>query len=304
LTVFPFAQLDKLADGSSVTYTQALAADGNITIPKGVMVTAGGTLDVPDGKSFVIKGVLMAEGDVSLSGPVTIDDTGGFGLATTKTVTLTTGVGKIVGSTYSIANSDTETSGTVGAGVTNTLVVFKAARIDGYTTSGVAIVGDNSATTAATLALGGTGTVGPVFAVTGNTAVGGVILDVATKGVIKVTGGKTLTLEAGADSDSKGSGGIFTAAVTGGTPVTVVKANGATLKSDGAFNGATVLAGAKVEAKAAAGIGAAGDVGTGATNIPVADGVITGAADGTSIDKNDTFSLSGGAVVPAGVPNA
>jgi hypothetical protein len=287
-------QLDKLAYGSSVTYyTGPLAADGSVTIPEGVVVTAGNTLNVPEGKSFVIKGGLMANDNVTLSGPVTIDATGGFGLVAGKKVTLVTDAGKIVGTTYSITNSGTETGGTVTAGsVSDTSVVFKADRIDGYTTDGP-IVGDTSVTSAATLALGGdiTATNGSVFAVTGNTAVGGVILDVSAKGVITVAANQNLTLKAGRGSlgDAfRGSGGIFTKVVTSGDPNSVVKANGATLNGSGAFADATVLAGAVVEVGAAS---ADGNVGTGGSK-PVANGVI-GSTSEVIIDKEDTFAVGG-----------
>jgi hypothetical protein len=143
-------------------------------------------------------------------------------------------------------------------------------------------------TSALTLAFGGTA--GPTLAIKGATTVGGVILDVSTKGKITVDSGKTLALTLGAGSKGIASGGIITAATA--TAGTAVKANAAMQAGTAAVIPANVGA-AEVE-KAASASGA--NLATGNASTNPASGVI-GTDALVTIDTGDTFTLTDGKIV-------
>jgi hypothetical protein len=314
-TNFPLTteNLAKLVEGSEITYSDAVTgAAGALVIPAGVKVAASvagstfaafnaitvkGNLDVngfapTDEVTVDGEGILSLSGNATLVKAVNILNDGALALVETKKITLGHANAKIVGGTaYEIVpgGETAEIDGTLTAGVDDTAVVFTAAGIEGYDTTGGALVADTAGASAATLAFGAASGTGPTLTVKDATGIGGVILDVSAKGTIKVDPAKVLTLKLGAGTDKVGSGGIFTKA---STAATAVKANAATQNATPGLADASVLASAKVEAKEAASIGA-NDIGTGSTGTVAAAGTITGAADtGTTIDKNDTFTVT------------
>jgi hypothetical protein len=239
-----------------------------------------------------VNGILQLEGDLTLKKTLAIGmgGTGRVDLVAGKKITLGAAAAKIVGSTaYEITPANGETTGTLTAGVANTKVTFRAAGIEGYYNSGgqALVAHTTDPTSAATLAFGGTA--GPTLAIKGATTVGGVILDVSSKGNITVDSGQTLTLGLGAGQNHIASGGIFTKA-GGVTTINAVKANG-------------VQNGTKLNTDTAAGLGEAKIAATGAADsvqaASPASGVITGGTN-TVIDKEDTFTVGANGAITVG----
>ena len=279
---------------ATVSFAETSCAIGALTIPANTTRVSTANGFAPD-NTIAVNGVLILEDDAKIVNAVTITGSGALVLETGKNITLGNASAKIAGGTaYEFTPEEDQTTGTLAAGVDNTGVAFLAARIDGVDDEGTPLVEKTTdPTSAATLTFG---TADSTLTIKGATAIGGVILDVATKGKIVVRNGYTLMLALGAGTNHVGSGGIFTKAVSGGSGNTVVKANAATPKSsDGAFGTADVLGSAAVENQAASGVTATGNIGTGGSN-PPASGTITASTGDVTIDKDDTFAVSDAAI--------
>jgi hypothetical protein len=279
------------------------AYSGALTIPAGktIIFTASGSDSFAPDNTVTVNGTLVITGKAKLVKALTVNSGGALALFANSSggaeLTLGATDAAIAGNpgsdastvVYEIttaASTGTLTAGLATGATDDAAVVFTAGTISGMGE-------DGETATAATFAFG---TDDSTLTVKANMAIEALTLDVSAKGKITVTNGKTLTLTHAGD-DGVLSGAIFTKAISGGTPATAVKANAATPKTtSGAISNAAALAAAKVEAKAAADVGA-NDLGTGATTTAPANGVITGGAS-TSIDTGDTFAVSGGAITP------
>ncbi|MDR0638365.1 MAG: hypothetical protein LBG27_05615, partial [Spirochaetaceae bacterium] len=281
---------------ATVSFAETDCAIGALTIPANTTRVSTADGFAPD-NTIAVHGTLILEDNAKIVNAVTITGSGALALVTSKAITLGHATNaKIAGSTYAITPETSETTGTLTAGVDNTAVAFLAARIDGVDSEGTPLVEKTDPISAATLTFG---TKDSTLTVSGNTAIGGVILDVSTKGKIVVNNGYTLTLALGAGTNHVGSGGIYTKAVSGGSGNTVAKANAATPKSsDGAFSNADALGSAAVENQAAANVSATGNIGTGGSN-PPASGTISASGGNKEIDKEDTFAVSGAVITPS-----
>jgi hypothetical protein len=148
---------------------------------------------------------------------------------------------------------------------------------------------------AATLAFG---VKDSTLAINADTTIAALTLDVSAAGKITVAANQKLTLKyvAGEAEDGVLSGAIFTKKVTTGSG-NVVKANAATPKSsDGAIDDAAALATVKV---AVGTVTDTGDLGTGAANKALADGVI-GSASAVTINKSNTFTVGDAGAITVG----
>jgi hypothetical protein len=220
---------------------------------------------------------------------VTVGSPGGLVLATTKVITLGHANAKIEGKAgttvvYDITPADGEITGTLTAGTASTAVVFKASSIEGYTDSGESLaLAASDPASAATLDFG---VKDSVLAIKENTAIAGVILGVATNGIITVPASKTLTLGLGVATNHVGSGGISTAEGNGYSTITMVKANGVQNGTPLSLDTLAGLAGANVT-----GTGAVGSV---MATTPAA-GVISPSSN-LSIDAGDVFAVLSSAI--------
>ena len=212
---------------ATVSFAETDCGIGALTIPANTTRVSTADNFAPD-NTIAVNGTLILEGNTTIVNAVTITGSGAVALATGKKITLGHATdAKIAGSTYEITPESEQTTGTLTAGVDDTAVVFLAARIDGADTTGNILVEKTTdPDSAATLTFG---TADSTLTVKGNTAIGGVILDVATKGKIVVSNGYTLMLALGAGTNHVGSGGIYTKA-GGVDTVNAVKANA---KEDG-----------------------------------------------------------------------
>jgi hypothetical protein len=235
----------------------------------------------PTSLDITVNGWLIVAKKLTLNDDLNIGNDGALVLAPEAQVVLNGSSAKISAPTkYNLSGA----GGVVTAGAGSAYIVFSPNSIAGYKDeqdklSEVTGTIPNAAVLAFT-------TADATLAITGNTAIDGVILDVSAKGIITVAANQTLTLVHGAGT-GKASGGIFTAEVEDGAPLSVVKANAATPKSDGDFTNAAALAGAETQ-KAAA--GTAGNLGTGSTETEPADGKI-GKDAAVTIDAEDTFTI-------------
>ncbi|MDR1786385.1 MAG: hypothetical protein LBR23_08020 [Spirochaetaceae bacterium] len=267
---------------ASVTYGGTTITDDELTIPANKVRTFTGVA-APSGKVTVNGGLVLNNG-LTLVDELKINNAAAYvALATSKAITLGHASAKISGSTYNFTPESGKTDGTLTAGVTSTAVAFGYNAIAGYTAPGAALT-----TTAATLTFG---TSDSVLAVSGDTTVTGVILDVSSKGKISIANGKVLTL-AYAGTSGAASGGIFTKA-GGITTVNAVKANAVEDTTALSPDTAATLAEATISTSAGS---------TSAVKAATpASGTITGGSSGTDIDKNDTFAVSAAVITPTGV---
>jgi hypothetical protein len=228
--------------------------------------------------AVTVDGELEISGTLTLKNAITISEDGSLSLTLSSTITLADAAAKITGGTaYEFTPESGATDGTLATG-DSTAVVFTSSDINGFLGSATLTFGIADST----------------LTIKDATSISGVVLDVSTKGEIKVEEDIVLTL-ALAGTDGVLSGGIFTAAITaGGTAKTVVKANAAGLKvSTGAFADAAALGVAKV-------LTSGTDQGNGdlitTGGAAAASGTITGGSSGTTINKDDTFAVTGTAI--------
>jgi hypothetical protein len=237
-------------------------------------------------KAITVNGTVALTKDVSLTAALTIGTNGRVALAGKKITLGNATAAKIAGGTaYEITPESNNTNGTLTAGGDGTAVVFTAAGIEGYGYDGESFA--DAATDPASAATLAFGAADSKLAVKGATTVAGVILDVSAKGSITVAANQKLTLGLGAGAGHIASGGIFTKA---STAKSAVKANAATQASSPDIDLAKAGS-AKVKKSAT---GEANNLVTGSASTEPAAGVITGTAGtGTTIDKDDTFTVTG-----------
>ncbi|MDR0683928.1 MAG: hypothetical protein LBF83_02220, partial [Spirochaetaceae bacterium] len=275
---------------ATVSFAETDCDIGALTIPANTtrVSTADG---FKPNNTIAVNGELILEDNATIMNAVTITGSGAVALATSKVITLGHASAKIAGgAAYEITPETDQTTGTLTAGVDDTAVAFLAARIDGVDSEGTPLVEKTTdPTSAATLTFG---TKNSELTIKSATAIGGVILDVATTGKIVVNNGYTLTLALGAGPGHVGSGGIYTKA-GGVSTVNAVKANA---KEDTAA----------LSPDTAAGLGSAAiSTTTGSETAVKADnpaiGTITASGANVTIDKDDTFAVSGAVITASSV---
>jgi hypothetical protein len=261
----------------------ATALSEAFTVPANKVLTLKGAAVGTADKAITVNGTLVVGDSLKLMDNLTVENnTGLTALALAKEASIilgSTDKAKITGGTYEI--TATKANATLTADDTDdSAVAFTYETISGYIEGEdeYGPIADLENVDALVLAFGD----GAVLTIKDDTTIDGVILDVATNGVITVASGKKLTLALGAGT-GKGSGGIFTA------DVGVVKANAATPVASGKFTNAAALAGAETQ-KAAA--GTSGNLATGSADRNLADGKI-GTAAAVTIDAEDTFAVTG-----------
>jgi hypothetical protein len=289
------AQLLNIAEVTSAATT----ITGSLTVQQDKALTLTGGNAAPTG-TVIANGILTVRTKLTLVDQLSIGNYGALVLQTGGIVLLgdgTSGDSKIVAATYNITPESGDDTGTLTAGASSTAVVFIANEIRGYNNVEQVLADlTTDPASAATLAFGAADS---ELNITYDTVLSGVVIDIATKGIINVAANQKLTLKLGTGSNHIASGGIFTVVVGSGTPGGVVKANAFTPKdSSGAFANIAVLGAAKVEKQAAASVSTNGDLGAGATpgTSDPADGVITD-TNPVVIAINDTFAVNASNII-------
>ncbi|GHT66974.1 hypothetical protein FACS1894110_11610 [Spirochaetia bacterium] len=279
-----------LMDATGGVTNVTLGNNTTVTLKGDIKLAGGGQKVILPGSSSAGGAVYSAHGDTvviaaltgaTLNGDLYVNNAGSVRLAASGIITGTAGKYIVLGD--GLAGPALKVGSTTGK--------FTAATTgaDSYiklSSAGIEGVGG----TAVSLAGGGSADI--EINVLRDAAFNNVIVDVATNGVVKIVKGAKLTLTLATTGDGVASGGIFTkSAGFAKANATVDTTNGTTTTT------VTVAAGAKVMSGAQGAV--AGEVYTG-TGTTRDDGVIDAAAGPLSIDKDDTFALTSGKIVPTG----